>query len=365
MKTSDFIYNLPQELIAQKPLDQRDSSRLMVLHRDTDLIEDRQFQDVSSYFREGDIIIANDSRVIPARIYGHKYKTGGRIEFLLLSQIDSTHWVAMGKGKKLTPGVEIVLHDRHGNDTAIVAAISKVLDGPLREIEFNVPTTTFLDKVGITPLPPYIEGQLDNPERYQTVFSNIEGSAAAPTAGLHFTKELISTLASKGVLFDTCTLHVGLDTFKPLAVEDVEDHLIHSEWISLTKETAQRINEAKSKGGRVIAVGTTTARVLETVGLRSNGISGSLQNISHEDSLNRIAETTELAGYEGFTDLFIYPGYKFNTVDALLTNFHLPQSSLMLMISAFAEAKQIKMAYQKAIALKYRFLSLGDAMLIL
>ncbi len=255
MKTSDFDYTLPQELIAQRPLTPRDASRLLVLDRENGRITHKQFTDILDTFNPGDILVVNNSRVIPGRLYGRK-PTGGKVEILLLEQLDETRWKALVGGKKLDEGSEILLDDGEG----LVGTVTAVLNGPQREISFNQPVDNYLYEHGHVPLPPYIHETLDDPERYQTVYSRPEGSAAAPTAGLHFTGDLLFALRNKGVIFEMVTLHVGLDTFKPVEAENVADHIIHSEWATISSETAKRINEAKLAGGRIIAVGTTAVR---------------------------------------------------------------------------------------------------------
>ncbi len=366
MKTNDFNYNLPLELIAQRPLPQRDASRLMVLHRANGRLEHRRFIDLLDYLRPGDILVGNNSRVIPARLFGQK-PTGGKVEILLLENLDPTRWKALVGGKKLQMGAEILLENKDGQLTDVTAAVTAVLDGPQRELTFSRPIDDDLDNLGHTPLPPYIHETLDDAERYQTVYSRPPGSSAAPTAGLHFTGDLLMALRDKGVLFETVTLHVGLDTFKPVEADQVADHVIHSEWASLTTEAARRINDAKLAGGRLIAVGTTAVRTLETAACRSAGILGTLQTISARDAAGETSNMCPwkpVAAFEGPTDLFIYPGYKFRAVDALITNFHLPQSSLLMLVSAFADRAQIMQAYDTAVAEQYRFFSFGDAMLM-
>lgn len=366
MKTNDFNYNLPLELIAQRPLPQRDASRLMVLHRADGRLEHRRFTDLLDYLRPGDILVGNNSRVIPARLFGQK-PTGGKVEILLLENLDPTRWKALVGGKKLQMGAEILLENKDGQLTDVTAAVTAVLDGPQRELTFSRPIDDDLDNLGHTPLPPYIHETLDDAERYQTVYSRPPGSSAAPTAGLHFTGDLLMALRDKGVLFETVTLHVGLDTFKPVEADQVADHVIHSEWASLTTEAARRINDAKLAGGRLIAVGTTAVRTLETAACRSAGILGTLQTISARDAAGETSNMCPwkpVAAFEGPTDLFIYPGYKFRAVDALITNFHLPQSSLLMLVSAFADRAQIMQAYDTAVADQYRFFSFGDAMLM-
>lgn len=367
MKTSDFDYHLPAELIAQRPLPRRDASRLLVLHRGSGRIEHRQFTDILDYLHAGDILVANNSRVIPARLYGRK-ATGGQVEILLLEQVGERRWRALVGGKGLVKGTPITLHDRAGADSEVTATITAVLDGPQREITFSQPINEHLEQLGHTPLPPYIHHSLGDSERYQTVYAHPPGSAAAPTAGLHFSGDLLLSLREGGVLFETVTLHVGLDTFKPVTADEVAGHTIHSEWASLTPQSARRINEAWLAGGRLVAVGTTAVRTLETAALRSAGIGGSLRSISARDAAgetSNICPWKPVAAFEGPTDLFIYPGYRFRAVDALITNFHLPQSSLLMLVSAFAGREQVLAAYEEAIREEYRFYSFGDAMLIL
>lgn len=367
MKTDAFGYNLPPELIAQRPLPQRDDSRLLVLHRDSGRIEHRRFKDLGDYLRPGDILLANDSRVFPARLFGHKV-SGGKVELLLLEQLDDTNWKAIVGGKRLDPGKEILIDDHDGNPSGLVAAVVERLDGPQRIVRFAQPVEDDLDSFGHTPLPPYIHETLDDADRYQTVYARPLGSAAAPTAGLHFTGDLLFDLRDQGVLFDTCTLHVGLDTFKPVEVEEIEDHKIHSEKARLTADTARRINEAKLAGGRLIAVGTTAVRTLETGALRSAGINGPLNDISQRDAAGETSSMCPwkpVAAFEGATDLFLAPGYRFRAVDMILTNFHLPKSSLLMLVSAFADREQILAAYEAAVQEQYRFYSFGDAMLII
>ena len=374
LRTDQFDYDLPQEQIAQRPVEPRDASRLLVLQRETGDVEHHTFRDVADYLRPGDVLVANDSRVIPARLYGHKAETGGKIELLLLEKLDEGRWRVLAGGRRLTEGTAISLHEKDGGESGLQATITAVLDGAQREVTFDRPLDDALEQLGHTPLPPYIHRPLEDGERYQTVYARPPGSAAAPTAGLHFTGALLLSLREKGVLFETVTLHVGLDTFKPVEAERVAEHAIHSEWATLSPEAARRINEASLAGGRIVAVGTTTARVLETAALRSAGINGSLQEISARDAAG---ETTDLcpwkpvAAFTGPTDLFIYPGYRFRAVDALITNFHLPQSSLLMMVSAFADhspfdGRRLMLdVYETAVRQGYRFYSFGDAMLIL
>lgn len=367
MRTTDFDYHLPAALIAQRPLAQRDASRLLVLQRADGRLEHKRFTDVLEYLRPGDVLVVNDSRVLPARLYGRK-RSGGKVEILLLAQLDETGWQALVGGKRLEVGVEILVLGRDGRETPFVAQVTAVRDGPQREIRFNQPIDDDLETIGHTPLPPYIREELDDVERYQTVYARPPGSAAAPTAGLHFTPALLLALRDKGILLETATLHVGLDTFKPVAAPLVRNHTIHSEWASLSPEAAQRINQAKLAGGRIVAVGTTAVRTLETAALRSAGLSGSLQSISQGDAAGETAAICPwqpAAAFTGPTDLFIYPGYRFRVVDALITNFHLPRSSLLMLVAAFAGQQKMQQAYETAVAHQYRFYSFGDAMLIL
>lgn len=365
--TAEFDYVLPPERIAQVPVEPRDSSRLMVLGRESGRVAHHTFGDIVDFLRPGDILVANNSRVIPARLFGHKTATGGKAELLLLERLGEQRWRALVGGKRLVEGTAITIHDQAGQASAFTATVTAVLLGAQREVTFNTPISEALDSLGHMPLPPYIRQSLDDGERYQTVYAHPAGSSAAPTAGLHFTGDLLLALREKGVLFETCTLHVGLDTFKPVTAKTITDHTIHSEWATLTPEAARRINTAKLAGGRIVAVGTTSARVLETAALRSAGITGSLQTISQRDASG---ETTDMcpwkpvAAFEGPTDLFVYPGYRFRAVDVFVTNFHLPRSSLLMMMSAFTGRGNLLHAYQTAIDQKYRFYSFGDAMLI-
>ena len=363
MKTSDFDYNLPAGHIAQQAIEPRHNSRLMVLERATGRIEHRHFYQLGDWLRPGDILVANNTRVIPARLYGNKAGSGGKVELLLLNKENESHWRALVGGKRLTEGTTIALAD------GLTATITAVFDGPLRQVAFSQPIDQLLEQIGHIPLPPYIQTPLADRERYQTVYAQTDwlhpaGSSAAPTAGLHFTAEMLLALREQGILFETCTLHIGLDTFKPVQVEQVADHFIHSEWATLSPLAAERINRAKLAGGRIFAVGTTTARTLETAAWRAAGVMGSLQRISQMAD-PPTCPWKPVTAIEGFTDLFIYPGYRFRVVDGLITNFHLPQSSLLMMVAAFSGRKAILVAYQTAIQQNYRFYSFGDAMLVL
>jgi S-adenosylmethionine:tRNA ribosyltransferase-isomerase len=337
LKTSDFDYNLPESYIAQTPVEPRDSSRLLVLHRDTDELEHRIFRDVSDYLRAGDLLVLNQTRVIPARIFARK-ETGGRVELLLLRRRDELTWEALVGGKGLRVGK--LLKVEGGPE----AEVRENLDGSERLIKFSEPIEPYFSKVGNVPLPPYIHEKLDDPERYQTVYAREPGSAAAPTAGLHFTPRLLEELQVKGVKFAYVTLHVGLDTFAPVTQDDPRAHKIHTEWCEVPVQTADAINETRERGGRVIAVGTTSVRTLETVANVAQGA---------------------LPPYVGPTSLFILPGYQFRVVDAMITNFHLPKSTLLMLVSAFVGREKILETYKTAIEEGYRFYSFGDAMLIL
>jgi len=340
LRTDDFDYELPQEQIAQEPVSPRHNSRLLVLNRSNGAVEHSQFWQIDDYLRPGDLLVINETRVIPARIYAHKQPGGGKAELLLLEKLDDQTWRALGGGKGLTPGRNLVI------DGDLGAEIIEVLDGPERVVRFSVPIEPFLDRVGHVPLPPYIHRHLDDPERYQTVYATEPGSAAAPTAGLHFTPELMEKLTAKGIQFARLLLHVGLDTFAPVTEDHPVEHKIHTEWCELSAAAAEKINAVKRQGGRIIAVGTTSVRTLETAAQYAKD--GAL-----------------VTPFSGPTDLFILPGYTFKAVDALVTNFHLPKSTLVMLVSAFASRDLILDTYQKAIQAGYRFFSFGDAMLIL
>ncbi|WP_026487493.1 tRNA preQ1(34) S-adenosylmethionine ribosyltransferase-isomerase QueA [Caldanaerobius polysaccharolyticus] len=341
MNVHDFYYDLPEELIAQEPLKQRDSSRMMVLHRDDGSIEHRVFRDVVNFLNPGDCLVLNDTRVIPARLIGHKKDTQGTMEFLLLRKLSMDTWEVLVKpGRRAKIGARFVF----GNGE-LEAEVLDVTEAGGRVVRFFYQGVfeEILDQLGKMPLPPYIKKSLDDKERYQTVYSKHEGSAAAPTAGLHFTNELLDIIEKKGVNIVFITLHVGLGTFRPVRVEKVEDHRMHSEFYIVTDEAAQVLNNARRKGGRIVAVGTTSVRTLETVTDDSG--------VVHSGS--------------GWTDIFIYPGHKFKAVDGLITNFHLPESTLIMLVSAFAGYDNVMRAYHEAIKERYRFYSFGDAMLII
>jgi S-adenosylmethionine:tRNA ribosyltransferase-isomerase len=340
MKASDFYFDLPEELIAQVPLEERDSSRLMVLDKHSGEIEHKIFHDVLDYFNQGDTLILNNTRVLPARLIGEKEGSKGKIEFLLLKRLDNDRWECLAKpGKRAKVGTKFSF-----GDGKLKAEVKEIGEEGNRIIDFTYEGIfeQVLDELGQMPLPPYIHEKLDDKERYQTVYSKEKGSAAAPTAGLHFTNDLLDKIKAKGVNVAYLTLHVGLGTFRPVKVEDVENHNMHSEFYQLSKETADIINNTKKAGKRVIAVGTTSTRTLETIA----------------DSEGNLSESS------GWTDIFIYPGYQFKVVDALITNFHLPESTLIMLVSALAGKENILNAYNTAVKEGYRFFSFGDAMFI-
>jgi S-adenosylmethionine:tRNA ribosyltransferase-isomerase len=351
---SDFDYDLPESFIAQTPLYPRDSSRLMLLDRHTGQTQHHIFHEIIDFIHPGDVLVLNTTRVIPARLKATKTETGGAVEILLLRQLDDLRWVVLAGGKRVRTGTALTFQDK-----VTTATVIEELDGPERIIEFAHPVNTLLENLGETPLPPYITQRLDDAERYQTIYSRHEGSAAAPTSGLHFTDDLLLTLRDKGVKFAYCTLHIGLDTFQPVKVEHVQEHHIHSERASLTAENAQIINEAKLAGNRIIAVGTTSARTLETAALVSAG-----GDPANPDTSPEACPWRPVAAFDADTRLFIYPGYQWKVMDALITNFHLPRSTLLMMISAFAGRENVLNAYEEAKANGYRFFSFGDAMFI-
>ncbi len=341
MKKSDFFYFLPENLIAQHPLEPRDSSRLLYMNRSNGVLDHRIFRDIIDIFNENDCLILNNTKVMPARMYGVRTDTAAVVEFLLLNQISADTWeVITGPGKKAKTG-----HKFSFGEGMLFAEIIEVLDNGNRIAKFTFDGVFFeiIDKIGQMPLPHYITEELKDKGRYQTVYADKLGSAAAPTAGLHFTNELLDKLRAKGVKIGFVTLHVGIGTFRPVKAENIEEHKMHSEHFYLSKETADMINETKSNGGRVISVGTTSTRTLETIATRHGKIV--------EDS--------------GSTDIFIYPGYKFKCIDGLITNFHLPESTLIMLVSAFAGYDNTMNAYKTAVDEKYRFFSFGDAMFII
>ena len=346
MQVSEFNYELPQELIAQVPIKNRDESRLMVLDRSTHTIEDKIFKDIIDYLEPGDCLVRNNTKVIPARIYGKK-ETGANVEFLLLNNIEGDIWECIVRpGNKLHIGTKVLFgqSDKVNEKPILQAEILDIMPGGTRKVKFTYDGifNEILDKIGLMPLPPYIHEELKDKDRYQTVYAKYEGSAAAPTAGLHFTPELLKKIEEKGIEIANVTLHVGIGTFRPVKEEKVEDHEMHSEHFYIKQEDVDKINRAKENGKRVIAVGTTSCRVLETIA----------------DESGRVKVT------EGDTQIFIYPGYKFKCLDGLITNFHLPQSTLLMLVSALAGKDFILEAYNKAVKEKYRFFSFGDAMFI-
>ena len=339
MKTSEFDFELPQELIAQTPLAKRSASRLLVLHRSTGAIEHRHFYDIVDYLKPGDVLVRNNTRVIPARLFGTKEETGAHVELLLLRQEGDEWECLVGNAKVVKLGTIISFNEGELKAECIgigekgLRQFRMIYDGIFYEI---------LEKLGNVPLPPYIKEKLEDPERYQTVYAKVKGSAAAPTAGLHFTRELLDKLAAKGVKEAYITLHVGLGTFRPVKAEEITEHHMHSEFCMISQETADMINETKRAGGRIVCVGTTSCRTLESLA-DENGF-------FHESS--------------AWTDIFIYPGYRFKAMDALITNFHLPESTLVMLVSAFASREKILNAYNIAVQERYRFFSFGDAMYI-
>ncbi len=339
MKVSEFNYNLPEELIAQVPIKNRDESRLMILNREKRTIEHKMFKDIIDYLEPGDCLVRNNTKVIPARLYGKK-ETGANVEFLLLNNIEGDIWESIVRpGNKLHVGTKVIF-----GDGLLEAEILEIMPGGTRKVKFTYEGifNEILDKIGLMPLPPYIHETLKDRDRYQTVYAKYDGSAAAPTAGLHFTNELLEKIKKKGIEIANVTLHVGIGTFRPVKEDEVEKHDMHTEHYYIKKEDAEKINNAKKNGKKIISVGTTSCRVLETVA----------------DENGFVRET------EGDTNIFIYPGYKFKCIDNLITNFHLPQSTLLMLVSALADKEFILEAYNKAVDEKYRFFSFGDAMYI-
>jgi S-adenosylmethionine:tRNA ribosyltransferase-isomerase len=339
MKTSDFDYHLPESSIAQTPAEPRDSSRLLVLDRASGNLEHKIFRNILDYLKPNDLLVLNQTRVIPARIFAKK-ETGGKVELLLLRRRDSLTWESLVGGKGLRVGIKVQI------ENGPQAEILEILEGSERLIRFSEPIEPYFSQVGNVPLPPYIHEKISDPERYQTVFAKEPGSAAAPTAGLHFTSQLLDQLQNKGVKLAYVTLHVGLDTFAPVTEDSPEEHKIHTEWCELSAQTADLINQTKQVGGRVVAVGTTSVRTLESAGRSSN--------MAHR-----------ISAFVGPTDIYILPGYQFKVVDVIITNFHLPKSTLIMLVSAFAGREKILSAYETAIKEGYRFYSFGDAMLII
>lgn len=341
LSTEDFDFDLPEELIAQTPLKDRASSRLLVVNKETGDMEDKHFHDILDELQPGDALVMNNTRVLPARLYGEKTETGGHLEVLLLTNTEGDIWETLIKpAKRAKVGTEIQF-----GDGRLKAVVKEELEHGGRIIEFKYDGIflEILESLGEMPLPPYIKERLDDPDRYQTVYAEENGSAAAPTAGLHFTKELLEEIKAKGVHLVYLTLHVGLGTFRPVSVDNIEEHHMHSEFYRLTEEAAKQLNEVRQAGGRIVAVGTTSIRTLETIGTKFNG---------------------EIQADSGWTDIFITPGYQFKVVEAFSTNFHLPKSTLVMLVSAFAGKDLTLAAYQHAIEEKYRFFSFGDAMFI-
>jgi S-adenosylmethionine:tRNA ribosyltransferase-isomerase len=337
----DFDYHLPEALIAQTPLKDRDQSRLLVLGKDSGDIDHRHFKDVIDYFKQGDTLVLNDTRVMPARLFGIKEETGAKVEMLMLTQLEGNDWEVL-----LKPAKRIQIGDKlNFGEGKIIAECIETLNqgGRIMRLHFEGILQERLDELGEMPLPPYIKERLDDPERYQTVYAKEIGSAAAPTAGLHFTDELLSQIKQKGVNVAFITLHVGLGTFRPVSVDNIDDHEMHSEYYQMTQETADLLNATKENSGRIISVGTTSTRTLETI--RQNN--------------------SQFEAESGWTDIFIYPGFDFKGVDGLITNFHLPKSTLVMLVSAFSSRENILNAYNQAVAEQYRFFSFGDAMLII
>ena len=373
MKVSDFNYELPEELIAQDPLEHRSDSRLMVLNRQENTIEHRHFRDITEYLKPGDCLVVNDTKVIPARLLGVKPDTGAAVEVLLLRNHGDNLWEALVRpGKKLRPGAEVSF-----GDGLLKGTIEQVLEEGNRLVRFSYQGIweEILDRLGEMPLPPYITHKLQDRDRYQTVYATHEGSAAAPTAGLHFTPELLAELEEKGVRIARLTLHVGLGTFRPVKADTIEEHHMHSEYYEVSREAADIINETKAKGGRVISVGTTSTRTLETVANALAAKAAGLWDAEKGMPSNMaeiVAHSSEMPGgflplraCSGWTDIFIYPGYRFRVVDGLITNFHLPQSTLIMLVSAFYDREHVLEAYRTAVEERYRFFSFGDAMLLL
>ncbi|BCJ88127.1 tRNA preQ1(34) S-adenosylmethionine ribosyltransferase-isomerase QueA [Effusibacillus dendaii] len=370
MRLEEFDFELPEELIAQHPLAERTASRLLVLDRKTGRFEHKMFTDLLDYLEPGDCLVLNDTRVIPARLYGQKRETGAQVEFLLLKEIQPDHWeVLVRPGKRVKTGAIV---DFGGG--VLSAEVLETTEEGGRIVRFTYDGVFYevLDRLGETPLPPYITERLADAERYQTVFSRKRGSAAAPTAGLHFSKAFLQQIEDKGVQIAFITLHVGLGTFRPVSAETIEEHRMHAEYYEFPQATADRIMQTKQRGGRVIAVGTTVCRTLETVGNRAattpaNGDGSESQTADNgkEADPNSRTNVLKLKESSGWTDIFIYPGYSFTVVDGLVTNFHLPKSSLMMLVSALAGRERILAAYDSAIKERYRFFSFGDAMLIL
>jgi S-adenosylmethionine:tRNA ribosyltransferase-isomerase len=366
MHISDFDYYLPPERIAQTPIEPRDAARMLVMRRATGDIEHRQFRDLPTYLNPGDVLVLNQTRVIPARLPAQKVPSGGAAEVLLLRQIDQTRWVVIVGGKRIKIGTRLKVG--HETGKTVEASVIEEHDENERVIEFTEPIRP--EELGETPLPPYITTPLQDPNRYQTIYARYDGSAAAPTAGLHFTGEMLVNLQRQGIEIAYCTLHIGLDTFAPVREDIIEDHKIHTERAILTAADAQRINQARLRGSRIIAVGTTAVRTLETAAIRSAAY-GTDANDPHsvQHTLHNLDENMcpwrPVIAIDENTDLYITPGYRFRAVDVMLTNFHLPRSTLLMLVSAFTGREHILHAYEEAIREEYRFYSLGDCCLLL
>ncbi|WP_096269562.1 tRNA preQ1(34) S-adenosylmethionine ribosyltransferase-isomerase QueA [Paucisalibacillus globulus] len=342
MNIEDFDFELPEDLIAQTPLKNRSASRLMVLDKATRELDHKHFTDIKDYLKSGDCLVLNDTKVLPARLYGVKEDTGGKVEVLLLKQNEGDTWEVLAKpAKRIKVGTKLIF-----GDGQLKATCKEILEhgGRILDFEYNGIFYEVLEELGEMPLPPYIKEQLPEKDRYQTVYAKEEGSAAAPTAGLHFTEELLEEIKSMGVTIAFITLHVGLGTFRPVSVENIDDHQMHSEFYMMSKETANTLTEIRDNGGRIISVGTTSTRTLETITRDNNG---------------------EFVESSGWTDIFIYPGFEFKAIDGLITNFHLPKSTLIMLVSAFSDRDFILKAYNEAVKEKYRFFSFGDAMFII
>jgi len=357
IRTADYDYHLPPERIAQTPIEPRDHARMMVLDRKTGAIEHKHVYDIADYLKAGDLLVLNDTRVIPARLLGRK-ESGGRAEVFLLRPLEEGRWQTLVRGKNLTPGKKIILTGEAGQQ--VIATIQEDLGGPKRVVSFDQNLDEILDEIGQIPLPPYIHEPLADPERYQTIYGYKEGAVAAPTAGLHFTGDLLMDLRSRGVQFAYVTLHVGLGTFQPVKEENALAHEMHHEWMEMTNATARIINDTRLAGGRIVAVGTTSVRVLETAAKASLGLKPDEPAPPH-----LVCGWKTVSAWSGETNLFIYPGHHFRATDVMLTNFHLPKSTLLMLVSAFAGRERILRAYAEAVREQYRFFSFGDAMLIL
>ena len=357
IRTADYDYQLPPERIAQTPVEPRDHARMMVLHRQTGELEHKRILDIVDYLKPGDLLVLNDTRVIPARLLGRK-ETGGQAEVFLLRPQDEGRWEALVRGKNLTTGKKIIIDNDSGPQ--VTATIEAELEGPKRLVSFDQDLDVVLEDIGQIPLPPYIHQPLQDPERYQTIYGYKEGAVAAPTAGLHFTGELLMDLRSRGIQFAYVTLHVGLGTFQPVKEENALEHKIHSEWMEMTNTTARLINDTRLAGGRIVAIGTTSVRVLETAAKIPLGLKP-----SDPAPPNLVCGWKTVGAFSGETDLFITPGHHFRATNVMLTNFHLPKSTLLMLVSAFAGHENIKRAYREALTNGYRFFSFGDAMLII